>query len=358
MIRLNLEVSDPTRADAPRLLALAALFTSLAQSNEAGQAGAALDKTPSGPVIGASGQVLQVSADPANRRTAGEQLGQLDPADNPERGMPSAREVFGRTESAETATRAISREEIDIALGAVALPSPEAAFGGNAGAVPPPPSGPQLSNGATPQTLPPGAPVPPPALPPVATPVPMPGTVSAPAASIGNVPGVELDVEGIPWDASIHASTKVKIANGTWKVKRGTGEAYLLERKALLKAAVSVGNAPVGAPVTPSLNASAPPPVVAGAPGNVPAPAAGATPTPTPSPATTAGTGASSPATLAQVMPRVTAAISAGTLTVDSAAAIVRDISDGKIDNVAMLAVAPALLPAFVARLDALGIPA
>jgi hypothetical protein len=67
---------------------------------------------------------------------------------------------------------------------------------------------------------------------------------------------------------------------------------------------------------------------------------------------------ASSGVTLAQVMPRVTAAIGAGTLTVDSAAAIVRELSDGKIDNVAMLAVAPALLPAFVARLDALGVPA
>jgi hypothetical protein len=50
--------------------------------------------------------------------------------------------------------------------------------------------------------------------------------------------------------------------------------------------------------------------------------------------------------------------MAAGLLTPDSSAAIVREISEGKIDNVAMLAVAPALIPALVARLDALGIPA
>ena len=35
------------------------------------------------------------------------------------------------------------------------------------------------------------------------------------------VPGVELDERGIPWDSRIHARTKTKIANGTWKRKRG-----------------------------------------------------------------------------------------------------------------------------------------
>jgi hypothetical protein len=358
MIRLNLEVLDPTRSDAPQLLALAALFTSLAAGNKADQTRATLERT--------------AGASPA---MAAPYAGQLDPADNPGAGMPSPVEAFGTSmgngvagsgsvsSPSHASTGAASADATNggHSAPAASLPDPAVAFGGstgNAAAVPPPMSGPQASSAATPQTSAPGAPVPPPASPPVATPAPTPGTVSAPAASTGTVPGVELDAEGIPWDASIHASTKVKIANGTWKVKRGTGEAYLLERKALLKAAVSVGNAaPAGAPATPSANASAPPPPGAGAPGNAPAPAAGATTT-TQSPATTPNTAGSSPVTLAQVMPRVTAAISSGTLTVDSAAAIVLELSEGKINNVAMLAVAPALLPAFVARLDALGIPA
>lgn len=31
----------------------------------------------------------------------------------------------------------------------------------------------------------------------------------------------ELDSEGIPWDSRIHASSKAKVANGTWRIKRG-----------------------------------------------------------------------------------------------------------------------------------------
>lgn len=33
--------------------------------------------------------------------------------------------------------------------------------------------------------------------------------------------GVELDSRGLPWDARIHAGTKTKIADGSWKMKRG-----------------------------------------------------------------------------------------------------------------------------------------
>jgi hypothetical protein len=227
------------------------------------------------------------------------------------------------------------------------LPPPAAAFGG-AGNVPPVPA-PVAGNPAisTPQTG---------SLPPAPS--------SAPSAA-GAPAGVELDAEGIPWDASIHASTKAKIANGTWKVKRGTGEAYLIERKALLRRPSAGGNAaPAGVPATPPANALVPPPAGAGAPvsppppsnpGNVPA---GAIPTPQASPQTTpAAAGSSGAVTMAQVLPRVTAAISAGLLTPDSAAAIVRELSGGKIDNVAMLAVAPQLLAPFAARLDVLGIP-
>ncbi len=32
---------------------------------------------------------------------------------------------------------------------------------------------------------------------------------------------VQLDSEGLPWDARIHTPAKTKVANGTWKLKRG-----------------------------------------------------------------------------------------------------------------------------------------
>lgn len=339
MIRLNLEIHDTGRHDSVQLLALAALFTTIAQGNKAEQTRAALeDKTKGAGMAGAGAQ--------------------LDAADNPATGMPSPAEAFGTTmgngaagsvsasspslASTGAASTSASQESENggPSAPAASLPDPAVAFGsgGNAPAVP----------SVTPSGTPPA---------------PNSGAQTAGAATPASAAGVELDAEGLPWDASIHASTRAKLANGNWKVKRGTGEAYLNERKAVLRAAVAAGGN-AGAPATPAPNASPvpapgagapvppPPPAPTSAPGNV------QTPTGTPSPGTTPGTAGSSTVTLAQVMPRVTAAISAGTLTVDSAAAIVRELSDGKIDNVAMLAVAPALLPAFVARLDALGIPA
>ena len=343
MIRLNLEIHEPTRADSPKLRALAALFLSLADGTTAEQTRAALDnKTPERP----ERQVV----------LGGRQVGKtammeaLSAADNPAAGMPTPAEAF-RQESPETAT--LPDPAVVFAGNAATLPDPAAVFAGNAAAVPPPPSGPQLSSAATPQTVAPGSPALSPVSHPVPGNVPPPEAAPAPAATISNALAVELDSEGIPWDASIHASTKVKIANGTWKVKRGTGEAYLKERKALLKAAVSAGGN-AGAPATPPANASVPPLAGAGVLGNAPA----AIPTPQASQQTTpAAAGSNGAVTMARVLPRVTSAISAGLLTPDSAAAIVRELSDGKIDNVAMLAVAPALLAPFAARLDLLGIP-
>jgi hypothetical protein len=375
MIRLNLEVTDPSRADGPKLLALAALFTQLAQGSSAEQQRAALDTSS-----GRNERVVGVAPNVAVSHVAPQAT--LDAADNPAAGMPSPAEAFGTTmgngvagsvsasspshasTGAASTSASPASENGGHSAPAVSLPDPAVAFGnsaGNAGAVPPPPSGPQASSAATPQTSTPGAPAPSPESTPAAPPVPTPGAVSAPAASTATVPGVELDSEGLPWDANIHASTKAKLQNGTWKVKRGTGEAYLNERKAVLRAALAAGGN-AGAPATPLPSASPVPAPGAGAPAPLPPVTGDAgnvqTPTPPPLPPITGGTAGSSPVTLQQIMPRVTAAITAGTLTVDSAAAIVHELSDGKINNVAMLAVAPALLPAFAARLDALGIPA
>lgn len=349
MIRLNLEIADPTRSDGPKLLALAALFTQLAQGTSAEQQRAALDKDAA---FVNKGIPERVAAMP--QAMAAPYGAQLDAADNPAAGMPSPAEAFGTTmgndvagsvsasspslasTGAASTSASPASENGGHSAPAVSLPDPAVAFG-NGGNVP-------AVSSLTPNGTPPA---------------PNSGAQTAGAATPASA-GVELDAEGIPWDASIHASTKAKLQNGTWKVKRGTGEAYLNERKAVLRQAVAAGGN-AGAPATPAPSASPVPAPVAGAPVPPPPPSAPGnvqTPTATQSQPITQSGGASNTVTLAQVMPRVTAAIGAGTLTVDSAAAIVKDVSGGQIDNVAMLAVAPQLLPAFVARLDALGIPA
>lgn len=35
--------------------------------------------------------------------------------------------------------------------------------------------------------------------------------------------GSDLDSKGIKWDGNIHSSTRVRNADGTWRIKRGTG---------------------------------------------------------------------------------------------------------------------------------------
>lgn len=152
---------------------------------------------------------------------------------------------------------------------------------------------------------------------------------SNPAATAG----VELDSDGLPWDASIHSSNKKKTADtGRWQRRRNVPDNVFDAKVAQLRAAVSVGN------VAPP---PAPPPI----------------PSAIPLPATTPSAGASnSAATLATLLPRITSAMAAGQLTAETAAAIAMELSGGKINNVAMLAVAPQLIPAFSARLDMLGV--
>jgi hypothetical protein len=47
---------------------------------------------------------------------------------------------------------------------------------------------------------------------------------------------LELDADGIPWDERIHASSKAKVAGGTWRTKRGVDEAVYFQVKTELKA--------------------------------------------------------------------------------------------------------------------------
>lgn len=97
----------------------------------------------------------------------------------------------------------------------------------------------------------PAAPSPAVALPsPPAPMVPPPSTPIAPpiAAQAAIVKGaVDLDTEGMPWDTRIHSGERTKIANGTWKVKRGTPADLVAQVKAQLKTLPVNSAAPGGA---------------------------------------------------------------------------------------------------------------
>lgn len=51
---------------------------------------------------------------------------------------------------------------------------------------------------------------------------------------------VELDSEGLPWDNRIHSSSRGKIANGTWKLMRGSDPAIVETVKAELRALMDI----------------------------------------------------------------------------------------------------------------------
>lgn len=104
--------------------------------------------------------------------------------------------------------------------------------------------------------------------------------------------GVELDSKGLPWDGRIHAESKGKIADGTWRKKRNLDPALLAKVEGELRQVMGATGAPLAhstapiattqapatvAPVTANLpTASVSQPAVAPPP---PAPVAGAAPT-------------------------------------------------------------------------------
>lgn len=94
---------------------------------------------------------------------------------------------------------------------------------------------------------------------------------ASPEYGVGPVPSVsevkpalttvvdnEVDAEGIPWDDRIHASSKAKVGNGTWRTKRGCDENVLYQVKNELRARVQTAVVQATAPVY-----VAPAPVVA-----------------------------------------------------------------------------------------------
>lgn len=80
---------------------------------------------------------------------------------------------------------------------------------------------------------------------------------SAPAAAIAApqtgspVGGVDLDKTGLPWDGRIHAESKAKIADGTWRKKRGVDPALAVTVEAELRQVMGAAPAAPLAPVAP-----------------------------------------------------------------------------------------------------------
>jgi len=87
----------------------------------------------------------------------------------------------------------------------------------------------------------------------------------APAPAIPSAAKGELDVEGMPWDARIHSSSRNKNANGTWRILRGVDKAVLTAVTAELKTGkwkdvpAASSAPPVAPPVSSPITASARP---------------------------------------------------------------------------------------------------
>lgn len=125
-------------------------------------------------------------------------------------------------------------------------------------------------------TAPPVASVPaPPPAPPVTAP-------SAPAAPSIPAPvaGTPVDSEGLPWDGRIHANTKSKIGDGTWRIARNMDDATVAAVKAELRQIMGV---PAPAPAVAAAPAIPTPPAVPPAPQIPPPPVATPAPPSAPS---------------------------------------------------------------------------
>ena len=91
--------------------------------------------------------------------------------------------------------------------------------------------------------------------------------IDGPATASTN--GIELDVEGLPWDERINASTKAKNEDGTWRLKRGVDKGLVTRTKNTLRKQLDAGAPPRSG-------------VQAAPPGQPPMPGAGIPPPPAP----------------------------------------------------------------------------
>lgn len=119
-----------------------------------------------------------------------------------------------------------------------------------------------------------------------------PGVASSAAGA--SSAGVELDKHGLPWDGRIHAESKGKIADGTWRKKRQIDPALVAQVEAELRQVMGAAPAPLaqgGAPVPTPVSVAASTIALSVPTGAVPLPVA-----PPPAPAPVAGAAPTMPA--------------------------------------------------------------
>ncbi len=195
---------------------------------------------------------------------------------------------------------------------------------------------------------------------PTANPTPAaPANPTEPAVPTAPATGVETDSTGLIWDARIHSSSKAKNANGTWRARKGINDPGLVKRveaelrttynnDATVDTQSGVVTMPAAEPVyTATLDPAA---VFGGAAAQVPLPMTA------PGVVTAAAATASAagnplePTTFAELMPRVSAAVTAGKL---APTALQEACVLCGLPNVVALATNPAMVPNVWAMLQA-----
>lgn len=188
-----------------------------------------------------------------------------------------------------------------------------------------------------------------------AVPPPPAGITASPAPS-----GVDVDADGLPWDARIHSSNHAKVADGTWRKKRGVADELVALVTAELRQAMAAPARPEpmftedapgesdpgvdaatafsGAAATPVASAPPPPPPAAAVPPPPPAPAAPVAEAPAAAPV----------APFPALMRRITAGQTAGLLTIGTTTEIAQSLG---LSGIRDLMARPDLIPSFEALL-------
>lgn len=212
--------------------------------------------------------------------------------------------------------------------------------------------------------------VPPAPVPPAVT-----NIFNLPLPPVQQVPGIEVDSAGMPWDGRIHASSRARVADGTWRQRRNLAPDVLTKVMGELKQTMGIptpppavipvdvasgpdmtgtvelnpGEAEAMAAFQDAIAVPTPPPFVP----SVVVPAAPAAITPPP-PSTQAGVATTvshsdvTPVTFPQLMQKITQAFTAKTLDQASILAAVQSVG---LPALPMLASRPDLVPAVATAL-------
>jgi hypothetical protein len=260
---LKIEIGDPQTMDKVTLRAVSAFLLTLAGDTvPAANVGALevrLDKAQAKRFVDT---VRSTAAELAPMPAAHPQLSPSTIAaeDKPDAGAPTtidAAQAFGNLD------KTVDQAQAAAVFGNMvpANPSPAEAFGNQGNAPAPVVPSPTASGAAN-------------------VPAIVQNTNNAPASS-----GVEVDRDGYPWDARIHASSKVTNADGRWRMKRGVDDAFVAQVQAELRQIAAIPTPTAGAIAAAVQAASVPVPnvpdtatsttaIAPSAAGNVPVPPA------------------------------------------------------------------------------------